>query len=124
MVVITISRQATPGQTSFPIVPSVYLSAVVTVCGMLPVCGLSVVRAIPVRDLVGGAVLQHEPGREPGTRASHTALALLRLEERAHPVGDGLRRLCLRLSAVHKERTEGCRSAQHPGFRQERCYRR
>lgn len=73
----------------------------------------SVVRTIPVWDLVVPAVLQHEPGWESGSHMCHRALALLWLEEHPDHVGDSVRCLRICVSGFCEERPKGRRSAQH-----------
>ena len=72
-------------------------------------CAVSgpVVRAIPVRDVLGSAVLQHEPGGQPGPAPGHGAAAVLRLEDHPVRLRRRLRRLLVGVRRVHQERAHG-----------------
>lgn len=85
----------------------------VNLSSSVPLNPPSVVRALPVWDLVGRLVLQHEPGRQPGSHHHHGAVAELRLED--HPVGLGYdqRGFLPHLPAAHQERAPRRRAAQH-----------
>lgn len=76
-------------------------------------CLPSVVRALPVWDLVGRLVLQHEPGRQPGPHLHHGAVPELRLAD--HPVSLGYDQpgFLPRLPDAHQERAPRRRAAQH-----------
>lgn len=63
----------------------------------------SVVRALPVRNMVVRAVLQYEPGRESGSDPGHGAPAVLRLEGYHDHVGHFLCRLLVCVSGVCEE---------------------
>lgn len=87
----------------------------------LHICSLySVVWAISVWDMVGSAVLQHEPGRWIGSSPGYGIASLLWLEDYPVHVRHHLCILFCHLPGVHKERTQRRRPAQHWGRSQER----
>lgn len=71
---------------------------------VLCVSSPSVVRTLPVWNMVVRAVLQYEPGRKFGSHHGHCSPALLRLEDNPDHVWHLLRRLLIGVSAVCKER--------------------
>ena len=79
----------------------------------------SVVRALPVWNMVVCAVLQYEHSRESGSNPGHCAPAVLRLEDYHDHVGHRLCRLLVCMFGVCKERAKGCWPAQHRGSSQE-----
>ena len=89
--------------------------SVLSPCLSLP----SVVWPLPVWNMVVGAVLQYEPGRESGSDPGHGAPAVLRLEDDPDHVRHFLCLLLLCLSGVCKEWAKGRGPSQHPARSQE-----
>lgn len=73
----------------------------------------AVVSALPVWDLVGRLVLQHEPGRQPRPHPYHGAIPELRLEDHPVSLGYDQRGFLSHLPDAHQERAARCRAAQH-----------
>lgn len=81
---------------------------------------LSVVRALPVWNVVVCAVLQHEPVWQSGSGPGYGASPILRLENHSDSIGGILRCLLICVPALNKEWAKGCGPTQHWGRRQER----